>query len=306
MSETLIGDNSGDVILHPVKLAERLELEHVELFDRAMALDAAGLKLPLEPQTDEESGALSDHVVALRSLAADAERARVEVGRPYLEGQRVTNATFAQIKEPCETGMKEFTRRVDAYRKAKEARERRQREIAEQAERARAAEAQRLADEAAAAARKSQEEADAAAAALKTAKTPEELAAAEQSLRDAEADASAQRRAAERHTEEVGQAEHAADANARAAAAPALGTLSTGGASSGGSRRWVGRITDREKVLASLGPLGKWISNDAITQAIAAAVRDGVRDTKEAPAFAGVSINHEEHTVIRSARKPKD
>lgn len=303
MSAT-IGDNRAP-LTPPDELENRIELEHVELFDQAMALDAAGLKLPTEPATDEEADQLADHAVALRTLGGRIEKLRTEAGRPYLEGQRVINRVFGAYGETCDAGIKEMTRRVDVFRRAKEARERRDREIAEAAQRAIAAEQRAQAEAAADAAREAQEKAEAAAEALKRANTAEALAEAEAALRASEAQASEQRLEADRHAQEAAQAESAADANAHAASAPASGRLSAGGASTVGTKRWMHRIDDASKLLASLGPLANWLSNDAVSQALGAAVRDGVRDPPDGNAFPGVVIFQSNDTVIRGSRRPR-
>lgn len=301
MSETL-GHNNPP-LTPPDELEALLELEHVELFDAAMALDAAGLKLPTEPASDEDVDKLSDHVVALRTLNGKIESQRTTTGRPYLEGQRVINRVFGAYGETCDAGIKEMTRRVDVFRRAKEARERRDREIAETEQRRIAKEAADAAEAATAAAKKAQEEADAAEAALKQARTPEELAQAETALRTSEQAASGHRQEADQLAQEAAQAESAADANAAAAAKPATGRVSAGGAAAVGSHRWIARIADAEKLFYSLGPLAQWFSNDTIMQALGAAVRDGVRDGPEGPAFPGVVIGQEAVTTIRNTTR---
>lgn len=293
----------------PQTLLQRLEREHAALFTEVSVLRAKSYELPEAPENDAEAAQVSDYVVDVKKLAKRIEDARTSEGRPYLEGTRIVNALFGDTGELLvakKTGLADrLTERVGIYNRAKA-----EREAADR--RAKAAEEQRKADEARAAQERAQHEADEkareaerAAAAIRAAKSADERKAAEAAMRVADKGAADSRREAAAAGKEAAGAERRAHQNERAAAAPtgALGRVSAGGSTSSVTQRWTYRVTDRSALWASLGPIGGYLAEAVVLEAIARAVSKastaGNADTLVLP---GCEVYLESHTNIRGAR----
>lgn len=261
-------------------VGKRLEREHAALLAEASNLEAESYALPEAPETDADSAKISDFVIRVKRVAKRLDDTRTEAGRPYLEAGRVINALFNDYREPLiekRTGLADrLTERVTIYNNSKAEKERAERLERERQERARADEArreeQRKRDEAEAAQRR----ADEAAAQVRAATDKATREAAAAKMREEERTAASARREAETQATTAASAERKADQNERAASAPTgqLGRVSDGGSTSSVSRKWTHTITDAGKLMASLGPLGEYLSNDTISQALARAVRE--------------------------------
>lgn len=286
----------------PERLATRLELEQAEFIQRAMKLDMDSYGLPERPATDEDASILIDWEVERQKLAREVEKTRVAVGRPYLEAQRVANEFAKEIVSPLDARAKVIVSRVDAYRTAKREAEDARRREQERLEREKAqalAKEQREAEQAAEAARQT---AAKAAEAIRAAETQEARDAAESQMREANAIAAEQSQAAEQAAEGAAQAGRVADAVEKSLDPTKMGQaskVSAGGGSASGTTVWRGQITDADKLMASLGPLGPGFLNDDITSAIARLVKGGARD------LPGVTIRPETETSIRAKRPSK-
>lgn len=291
----------------PDKIAAALELEHAELLTEAAGLESGSYALPEQPANDEESAQVTDYVVRVKKVAKRLEDARTEAGRPYLEAGRNINALFADFHGPLvakKEGLADrLTQRVTIYSNAKmerEAAERRERERQER-ERAEAQrrEEQRLRDEAEAAQRLADEE----AARIRNAKNAEERAAAQKRMQDAETAAAAARRDADKADEAAGKAERKADVQARAADGPGLGRVSAAGSTSSVTKEWTHAITDAQALMRSLGPLGEYLSNDTISQALSRATRErAAAGSIGAFVVPGVKFFQQDKTNIRASR----
>lgn len=261
-------------------VAKRLEREHAALLTEASMLEAESLALPEAPETDEDSAKISDHVVKVRRVAKRLEDTRTEAGRPYLEAGRVINELFNDFRNPLiEKGKglaDRLTERVTIYNSAKAERERAERLERERQERARAEAARQEEDRKRREADEAARKADEAAANLRAAKNKEARDAAEAEMREQNRVAAAARREAETQASTAASADRRADQNERAAAAPTgqLGRVSAGGSTSSVTKTWTHTITDAALLMRSLGPLGPYLSNDTISQALARAVRE--------------------------------
>lgn len=261
-------------------IAKRLEREHAALLAEASNLEAESYALPEAPDTDEACAQVSDHVLKIKRIAKKLEDARTEAGKPYLDAGRVINALFSDFRDPLvekKTGLADrLTERVTIYNNAKAERERAER-VAREAEQRRIAEEARAEEE-----RKRQEaedaqrRADEAAAQVRAAKDKESRDAAAANMREQERLAANARREADAQASTAAKADRVGDQNARAAAAPTgqLSKVSEGGSTSSVTKRWTHVIIDAGKLMASLGPLGPYLSNDTISQALARAVRE--------------------------------
>lgn len=303
-----VGDNVPPLD-GPDRVAARLSAEHAALFLKASNLEADSFKLPEQPKDDAELALVTDHIVEVKRVAKQLEDARTETGRPYLDAGRAINTLFNDYRDQLvekKTGLVDkLQERVEIYTNAKEARERAEREAAAREQRRIAevaqAEERRLRDEADAAAKA----ADAAAAAQRQAKTNEERAAAQAEQQRQETLAAAARKGAEGAEKEAGKAERQADVHERIAGAEggALSRVSTAGSSASVTKEWTHAIIDAAALMASLGPLGAYLSNDTISQAIARAVRERAAAGSAASlAIPGVRVFEQPKVNVRAAR----
>jgi hypothetical protein len=261
--------------LHP-----RLEREYADLLAEVAQVEADSFALPEAPESDEDTTKLSDHVIKAKGVLKRLEEARTDVGRPYLEGQRVINAWFGEAGELLadkDTGVvARLTTRVGIYNKAKAVRL--------EAERLAAArEAERRAQEARAEEQRKQDESDRlareageAAERIRKAKSQEEMEAAEADMRQLDAQAGIARDAAGYAGKAAAKAERQAEQNERAASGATgnLSRVSAGGSTSSVTKFWTHTILDADALMASLGPLGPFLGNGVIMEALARAVRE--------------------------------
>ena len=290
---------------HADDLVRRLELENAELFAEAVKLDEDARKLPKSPSTDEESGTVQDHVVAVKKLRKRIEDLRTTEGRPYLDATKALNALASDYDDPLGELAKTLTERVGIYAKAKAERERAERLERERLERERAEEERRKEEAARAEAARIQREADEAAAKIRKAKDAEAREAAEKEMREKEAAAAVLRKQAEAASEQAAKSERRADAAEKAAHGDVgkMSKVSAGGSTSSVSAFWEFHITDAEKLIASLGPLGPYLSNDTIQQAVGRAVREHTSaKTITTLKLPGVTITESTKTNISARR----
>ena len=289
---------------------ENLEARNASLIDLQGELELDSFALPKSPASDEDVAKITAWVVRARTLARDAEKARVKEKADALEIGRKVDGWFGRIKEALAPKIEKIEQRSGPYLEAK-----RIKEEAAAAERARLAkiEADRLAEIA-------RKEAEAVA------EREKERQEAEQRLRDAEAAEQArlasERAQAEREDDEdeggqivsdddpgasdseaaeedlraahIGQQEQSraateAAANAQAAqvAADRAERLATGGANlsrsagGGGAARtekvWVAKVRHWPAVLQTLGPWQTLFSEQQVRDAIERAAKQTPR-----------------------------
>lgn len=293
----------------PETLGARLEREHAALIGEAAQLEAESFALPDSPANDTEAGTVQDHVVKVMGVAKRLEDARTSEGRPYLEGTRIINTTFNDVRERLvdkKTGLAaRLTERVRVYNLAKAERERAERLEKERLEREKAEAARREEERKRQEAEKAQREADEAAARIRAAKDKDARAAAEKEMRERTAAAAQLRKDSEASASEAATAERRADANQRAAEGDTgkLSKVSSGGSTSSVTKRWTYRIDSMAVLRKSLGPLEAYLTEDTIVAAVARAVREqsagGATPTLKLP---GVEFFQVEATNIRAAR----
>lgn len=289
-------------------LRDRLSQDHSALIDGAADLELESFTLPELVNDDEQAAAVSDHVMKVKRLAARVESTRVEEKEPYLKSGRTVDGFFAQIANPLTARVASLTQRVNAYQKAKAAREQAERAERERVEREAAETARRAEQQARDDAERARKESEAAAARLRSAADAQDRAEQEAQMRAAEQERLAKNAEADAAAADAAAADRVADTHGKAAAAPigALSRVTSAGSTAGASKFWNHRIKDGEALFLSLGPLGKWISNDAIMQAIAAAKREHIAaDTIKELVIPGVEIFEDTRTTIREGKKPK-
>lgn len=294
----------------PSTLVKRLEADNKALIGEAANLEVERMGLPAEITTDEEAGRYTDHIVKARDVIRAIETMRTTETAPYIEGQRKVNAFAKELSEPISEQVDnkdgKLVRKIGAYNAAKAERERAERLAREREERE---EQERRAIEERAereAAEKAQREADEAAARIRAAKDAESRKAAEKEMREKEEAAAEARRKADEAAKAAAQAERKADTNARAADGPTskLSRTSTGSSGASITKEWTFRVEDADALVKSLGPLGRWLNNDAITTAIGAALREHKSaGTVPSLSIPGVSFFEADRTNIYAARK---
>lgn len=291
----------------PDTVEARIEREHAALFVEAAGLESEAFALPDTPKTDAECATITDHVVRVRRIAKRLDDARTEFGRPYLDATRKINALFGELHTPLvekKTGLADrLTERVGIYARAKEEAERAERLERERIEREKAEAARREEDRKRQEAEAAQRAADEAAARVRAAQDAESRRAAQEEMQRQETIAAAARKDADKAEEEAGKSERRADVQARAAEGPGLGRVSAAGSTSSVTKRWTHVITDADKLMASLGPLGAYLSNDTISQALARAVREAAAAGRaDRLVLPGCRVFEESHTNVRAAR----
>lgn len=120
-------------------LAERLELDHVELTERlADVLDLVPPELRAIG-TDEEAGEYAETAKCLKSYAADIEKARKREKDQILKDGRTVDAFFATFADPVKAAIDKLIGALNLYQRAKLEAERVARDAAEKKAREEAA-----------------------------------------------------------------------------------------------------------------------------------------------------------------------
>lgn len=154
-------------------LREKLLEDHADLLARRDELLDAANRIP-EISDEDVARKVGDYIKQLTSAAKAADAARVGAKEPYLEGSRGVDGFFKNISEPLADVKKRTEAKLTAYLREKEAIERRRRQ-----------EEERLAREAAEAARL---DAERSAAALRDEKSLDDAINADAALDHAQAD----------------------------------------------------------------------------------------------------------------------
>lgn len=301
--EAVPGDNSPPPDTEI--LQDRLEADYAILVNAAADIEVRAFSLPTEPKTDEECALLISYAADAKRVIKTAENGHTEEKAPHLALGRTVDGFFKSLWSPLQARVESVEGRINAYNRAKAARE-----AAERAEKARlereAAEAARRAQEAAArAAEKARQEEEAAAAKLRAAASEKARLEAAEQMREA-AQASEAARADEKEAGAAAVAsERVAESHERAASGSVaqLGKVTATGASAAVTTFWNHSITDAAKLMETLGPLGPYLSNDAIIQAIGALKRElGKGDKLAEFNLPGVNFFKDSRTNVRQAR----
>lgn len=286
-------------------LTARLERDQAALIEACAAIEIEGFGMPEAPATDEEVAKLTEFVAKAKALVKKAESTHTDEKKPFLDQGRAVDAFFKGLWTPLETTIKANEARINAYTRAKAEKERQERLARQREEERIAAQRREEQERAEAEAREAERRAAEAAEAIRKAATPEERQEAAAAMNEAEQAGVAARAEAEEAGQEAAQAERLSESHGRAAGGSVgrLGRVTTGGASSAHTTFWNHRIVDAEALVASLGPLGPYLPNDAIVQAIGAAKREAIAaKTIESLSIPGVEFFEDSRTTVRQAR----
>lgn len=300
-----IGGNKPPPNADPMR--EKLERENKEFLDTAADLELKSFKLPELVNTDEDAQAVADFVALAKRFAKTVEDRRVAEKDPYLTASRSVDAFFGEIRNPVEAKITMLSGRVGAYQRAKAERERADRLERERLAREEQARAEQARIDAEEASKRAAAEAEAAAASMRSASADaEERAAAETRMREAEQTRLEQGRVAEEQAAAAAEAERIAEQSRRAAAGK-VGQLAkvttSGGASVGATTFWNHEVTNEADLVASLGVLGPYFTDDAIRAAVAAAKREAIRlGTVAELGIPGVRFFEDTRTNIRATK----
>lgn len=274
-----VGDNrppEGD------PYALMLEEKNQDLWRKMGALERRRLKLPKQPDTQAEVDVVTDFCADAEMLSREFEARRKEVKDPYLRRGQLIDRTFGEPTKALHLQSLDIAKRNGPFLRAQQ-----EREAAQRREEARIArEKQRLADEAAAAARKAEIEAEM----IRAAEENKALEAERQRVRDLEQSAEAEAPTAEaneqamrdahRAQQEAVQRTEAREEEARKAGLAAdraerradqvgdLGKTTAGAANQRANMVWVAKVDSWSKVLQSLGALGPFLNEAVIRDAI--------------------------------------
>jgi hypothetical protein len=313
---TMPAEEEGKKTLHlsnvapddaPDPFVEKLEKDHQALADEAGDLELEALSLPEKVNTDEEAALVTNFVAKAKKLAREAEKKREEEKEPWLSRGRKVDGFFKALSAPIVNRITRLEADLNAHARAKAERERAERLERERQERAEAERQRAEAEAARLAAENAAREAEAAAARIRSAADAEERAAAEAQMREAEQEATEKRRHAEEQQRASAKSERVADSHGKAAAGQVgkLAKTTASGGQTSVSTFWTHRIADEAKLLESLGPLGPYLTPDAISAAVGLARRQAVAanriDTLEIP---GVEFFQDQKTNVLVA-KPK-
>ncbi len=298
----------------------QLEDAHASLLDQQASLELEAATLPKVVDNDDQVAAITAYVVKARALARRIEAEREDAKKPLLARSRTLDGFFGGLRDALKKRADGVEARNGPYLLAK-------RQRAEAEARARLVEAQRIADAAAERARLAREQeieaqrvADEEAERNRRAAAEAQAQATAAELGDVEGavDTSAAQdadqaeeasRAAQLQANRASQA--ATDADKLAGAAQQLvdtaqsdmdrgvGRLARtagGGGASNVRMEWQYRLADRDKVRASLGPLGPYFSESEVLSALAKATR-GAR-----PAVPGVEYFEQPQVRTTAAR----
>lgn len=227
--------------------------DYTNLQNRLQELLASSQRAPATIADDEQAEKCTSLTKMLKELAKSAENSRTKEKEPHLNAGRAVDAFFAKITEPATLAAKDIEKRLTAYVQAKR-----------EAERKAALEAAKKAQEEAE--RKAQEAAQLESAGL-TDMANETMAEAQK------VEATATR------------------LEAKAADDKQLGKVRSDLGSTSARKHWVVEIDDRSKI--DWQTLGRFITDDAIMQALRAYVQSGGRE------LAGAKIWQDEKVVVR-------
>lgn len=292
-----MGDNKPPLD-PPDELAKRLERDHAALADQVADLELERLSLPPRANTKEEAETLTNYVAKAKRLDGAIDKVRVEEKAPYLEGSRIIDGFAGDLRKPLTESIKTVTAQVDAWRKAEDARIQAERREKERQEREAADRARQEQEAAARAAREAQEAARREEERIRSAKNAEERAAAESAMREQNQLAAEARKVADDAGKAAAAADRIADASGKGSLAP-LAKVTSEGVSAGGSKFLNHSIDDAEALLASLGPLGAFFGETAISQALGAVKQS---DLDRGVTIPGVRYFQDTRTNIRQAR----
>lgn len=289
-----IGDNNppaDDVIA-------KLEEEYADLLTRLADHEIAAAGLPRQVDSDEDVEKITGWVVKARQLYKDAEAARVKAKDPHLTAGKKIDGFFGSIKEGLTDRAKTTEARTAPYLKAK-----RDREEAERQAAARAAEEARRKQEQEAAEARAREEAarkkaEEAAQAIKDAADAESRKAAELAAREASRQAQEAQRESEAADHDAGKAAKAHEkAERQAAGATSLEKTSGGGGSVKLKMVPKWKFVDEAGFKKSLGPIGPFLTQTAIEEALNRAMRD-----EDQPRIPGIYFYEEEEVQTVASR----
>jgi len=286
---------------------EKLEKDHAALADEAADLELEALSLPEKVNTDEEAALVTNFVAKAKGLARTAEKKREEEKEPWLSRGRKVDAFFKGLSAPVVARITRLEADLNAHARAKAERERAERLERERVERAEAERQRAEAEAARQAAEAAAREAEAAAARIRSAADAEERAAAEAQMREAEQAATEARREAEEQQRASAKSERVADSHGKAAAGQVgkLAKTTASGGQTSVSTFWTHRIADEAKLLESLGPLGPYLTADAVSAAVGLARRQAVAANRiEALEIPGVEFFQDQKTNVLVS-KPK-
>lgn len=271
---------------NPPTLKEELEAGARPLIEAQVGLELAKGALPAEAQSDDHVALITAWVVASRKLASETEKYRVEAKAPILVMQRTIDSFFNSIRDSAKTEAAQVEQRSVAYLHLKRERERKrlQEEEAErrrlaQAERDRAEAARQAADDA----RLAKEAADEA---LRKATTAEQEEQAMADYRQANARQSIEEDHAQQADDDARKAEKMADRSGKAAAGERLDRTAAGGGAAKLTTVHCYRITDRQAVRDSLGPLAPFLLPASLIEA----ALQRAADAPVQPAIPGVTF----------------
>lgn len=315
----------------------QLEDEHRKLLDEYSDLEFEELTLPKVIETDEQAAKITAAVLKRRGLFRRLEEAREAAKKPYLDRGCTVDGLFGGYKTRLAAKADTIEKRNIPFLKAKQDAENAR--VAAEAKRLRdeaqkrqdelnaAIEQQRLAEQAqrdeetrlanieterqrqiavqnqaardAASAPADEEPTNVVAFVQSEAPLPTS-ADAEISLRQMATTAQAAADAVERLETDARKADLAANRADTKASKGGLGKLSAGGGSARVEKIWVGRVVSFPLVLGSLGPLGPYLNETIIRDAVDRAARATAR-----PEIPGV-VFAEEMDVKTTASRKKD
>lgn len=257
----------------PEDLAEMLAEQHATLIEQQGDHELAASALPKEVKADADVEAVTAWVVKARALAKAAETERETAKRPVLERGRAIDSFFNAIRDGLRDKAAAVERRNAPYLAAKAEAARRERERIEAEKRAAAEEARRRQGEEAEAARRAEREADEARRRVAEAQDQESIDAAAEAVRQAELQAQLAREAEEQAQKDAQAAEKSADRDARAAAGGALAKTGSETGSANVRQEWRFRVANQGDLIRSLGPLGQYLGDTAVTEALRRAMK---------------------------------
>lgn len=285
---------------------DALETRHIELIERQGLLEVESFKLPKEPKSDDDVALITAWVVKADRLRIDAEKARKVEKADFLELGRKVDGLFNGIGEQMSAKARKLEQRSAPYLETKR--------IAAEAAAAEVARVAKIeADRLAAIAEEQQAELDRQRDALQA--EQDRLAGAATASAGPEGSGSAPDTNAvrEQHAalqgqqmalEETQAASERATLNAEVAQETASGAglnkTRGGGGNASTEKVWVAVVEKWPAVLASLGPLGQFFTEQIIRDAVDRAAKKELR-----PAIPGVRYSQEIRVKTNATRAGK-